>query len=56
MIAVLFSEASRSAYAAQAHALKETYTFTDAWGMPRTWLKGERRPSAGWMSEFPATC
>jgi hypothetical protein len=41
MIAVLFSEASRAAYAAEAHARGETYTFTDAWGMPRTWLKNE---------------
>ena len=41
MIAVLFSEKSRAAYAAEAHARKETYTFTDAWGMPRTWLKSE---------------
>ena len=41
MIAVLFSEKSRAAYAAEAHAREETYTFTDAWGMPRTWLKGE---------------
>src|SRR5205823_9331481 len=41
MIAVLFSEASRAAYAVEAHARKETYTFTDAWGMPRTWLKNE---------------
>ena len=31
----------RAAYAAEAHARKETYTFTDAWGMPRTWLKNE---------------
>ncbi len=41
MIAVLFSERSRAAYAAEAHARKETYTFTDAWGLPRTWLKNE---------------
>ena len=41
MIAVLFSEASRSAYATQAHDRKETYTFTDAWDEPRTWLKNE---------------
>ncbi len=41
MIAVLFSENSRAAYAAEAHARKETYTFTDAWGMPRTWVKNE---------------
>lgn len=40
-IAVLFSSRSREAYAAEAAALGETYTFTDAWGMPRTWLKGE---------------
>jgi hypothetical protein len=41
MIAVLFSEASRVAYAAEAARRGETYTFTDAWGLPRTWLKGE---------------
>ena len=41
MIAVLFSEASRSAYATQAHDRKETYSFTDAWDEPRTWLKNE---------------
>ncbi len=41
MIAVLFSERSRAAYAAEAHAREETYTFTDAWGLPRTWLKNE---------------
>jgi hypothetical protein len=41
MIAVLFSERSRAAYAAEAHSRGETYTFSDAWGMPRTWLKNE---------------
>ena len=41
MIAVLFSNRSRAAYAAEAVDRKETYTFTDAWGLPRTWLKGE---------------
>ena len=40
-VAVLFSERSRDAYAAEAAARGETYTFTDAWGRPRTWLKGE---------------
>jgi hypothetical protein len=40
-IAVVFSERSRKDYAAQAHAKAQTYTFTDAWGRPRTWLKGE---------------
>jgi hypothetical protein len=40
-IAILFSERSRAAYAAEARAKGETYTFTDAWGKPRTWLKGE---------------
>jgi len=39
--AVLFSRRSRDAYAAEARARGETYTFTDAWGKPRTWLKGE---------------
>jgi hypothetical protein len=28
-------------YAAEAHARKETYTFTDPWGMPRTWLRNK---------------
>src|SRR5690349_9508900 len=41
MIGILFSERSRAAYASEAQARKETYTFTDAWGMPRTWVKGE---------------
>ncbi len=40
-LAVLFSRRSRDAYAAEAAARGETYTFTDAWGRPRTWLKGE---------------
>jgi hypothetical protein len=40
-IAVLFSRRSRDAYAAEAAERGETYTFTDAWGRPRTWLKGE---------------
>ena len=40
-IAVLFSRRSYEAYAAEAAARGETYTFTDAWGRPRTWLKGE---------------
>jgi hypothetical protein len=38
---VVFSRSSRDAYAAEAAANGETYTFTDAWGKPRTWLKGE---------------
>jgi len=40
-IAVLWSRRSRDTYAADAAARGETYTFTDAWGRPRTWLKGE---------------
>ena len=40
-VAVLFSRRSRDAYAAEAAERGETYTFTDAWGRPRTWLKGE---------------
>ena len=40
-IIVLFSARSRDAYAAKAIARGETYTFTDAWGLPRTWVKGE---------------
>ena len=40
-VAVLFSRASRDAYAALARARGQTYAFTDAWGRPRTWLKGE---------------
>jgi len=38
---VLFSAHSRDAYATEAIARGETYTFTDAWGLPRTWIKGE---------------
>src|SRR4051812_44421068 len=41
-IAVLFSERSRAAYASEAVTSGQTYTFTDAWGRERTWLKGER--------------
>jgi hypothetical protein len=40
-IAVLFSRRSRDAYAAEAAARGDTYTFTDAWARPRTWLKGD---------------
>jgi len=40
-VAVLFSRRSREAYAAEAAARGETYTFTDARGRSRTWLKGE---------------
>ncbi len=40
-VAVLFSQRSRDAYAKQAADLGETYTFTDAWDKPRTWVKGE---------------
>jgi hypothetical protein len=40
-IAVLFSRRSREAYAAEAAARGQTYTFRDAWARPRTWLKGE---------------
>jgi hypothetical protein len=40
-VAVLFSRRSHEAYAAEAASHGETYTFTDAWGRPRTWLKGE---------------
>lgn len=40
-VAVLFSRRSRDAYAAEAAARGETYTFTGARGRPRTWLKGE---------------
>jgi hypothetical protein len=40
-VAVLFSRRSHEAYAAEAVSRGETYTFTDAWGRPRTWLKGE---------------
>ncbi len=38
--AVLFSGRSREAYAAEAVARGETYSFTDAWGRLRTWVKG----------------
>ncbi len=40
-IAVLFSRRSRDAYVALAEESGETYTFTDAWDRPRTWIKGE---------------
>ena len=40
-VAVLWSRRSRDAYAAEAAARGQTYTFTDAWGRPRTWLRGE---------------
>jgi hypothetical protein len=40
-VAVMFSRRSREAYAAEAASRGETYRFTDAWGRPRTWLKGE---------------
>lgn len=40
-IAVLFSDRSRRAYADEARARGQTYTFTDAWGKPKTWVKGE---------------
>jgi hypothetical protein len=40
-VAVLFSRRSRDAYAAEGAARGQTYTFTDAWGRPRTWLRGE---------------
>lgn len=40
-VAVLFSRASRDGYATEAAARGRTYTFTDAWGRPRTWIKGE---------------
>ena len=40
-VIVLFSQRSRDAYVAEAAARGETYTFSDAWGLPRTWIKGE---------------
>ena len=40
-VAVLWSRRSRDAYATEAVARGETYSFTDAWSRPRTWLKGE---------------
>ena len=40
-IAVVFSQRSRRAYADEAKAKAQTYTFIDAWGRPRTWVKGE---------------
>jgi len=40
-IIVLFSSRSRDTYAAEARACGEIYAFTDAWGLPRTWVKGE---------------
>ena len=41
-VAVLFSEASRLAYAQQAAQQNQTYTFNGADGEQRTWLKGEQ--------------
>jgi hypothetical protein len=40
-IVVLFSQQSRDTYAREAAERGETYTFADAWGLPRTWVKGE---------------
>ena len=40
-VAVLWSRRSRDAYAAEAAARGDTYSFTDAWRRPSTWLKGE---------------
>jgi hypothetical protein len=40
-VAILYSQRSRDAYAVQAQAKGQTYTFTDANDKPRTWLKGE---------------
>jgi hypothetical protein len=56
-IAVLFSEATRAAYAQQAQASGQTYTFNGASGRPVTWLKGEHAylaPNAA--SVFLARC
>lgn len=40
-VAVLWSQRTRDACAAEAVERGQTYAFTDAWGRPRTWLKGE---------------
>ncbi|VTU21639.1 hypothetical protein H6CHR_01630 [Variovorax sp. PBL-H6] len=40
-IVVLFSEASRAAYAREAAERNQTYRFDSAFGEERTWLKGE---------------
>ena len=40
-VAVLFSENSRKVYVQQAREREETYTFVDAEGRHRTWLKSE---------------
>ena len=40
-IAVVFSDASRAAYATHAAELDQTYTFPSAWDKPATWIKGE---------------
>jgi hypothetical protein len=40
-VCVLFSEATRAAYAREAHEQGQTYTFTGAAGQPLTWLKGD---------------
>ena len=45
-IIVLFSSRSRNAYAAEAKTRGETYTFTDAWGLPAR-PRGESARSSG---------
>lgn len=40
-IAVVVSRHSRDRYAEEAAARGQTYTFTDAWQRPKTWVKGE---------------
>jgi len=54
-IAVLFSRRSRDAYAAEAAERGDTYTFTDAWGRPRTWqARPSRASSAGCAAPIAA--
>ena len=40
-VALLKSEASRQLYVKEAQAKDQIYEFTDAWGEPARWLKGE---------------
>ena len=40
--AILFSDSSREAYIAAARQNGELYTFVDAWGENKTWVKGDK--------------
>ncbi len=56
-VAVLWSRRSRDAGAREAAQAGATYTFTDAWGQSKTWLKGEHAYlAANAASLFLARC